>query len=210
MRMVCELRARGFTPKSNKGLYMRIKADEFASGQYYHLYNRCVSQRQLFIDEADYLRFLALMKQYLLSAQVNVVAYCLMPNHYHFLLQQTTELPVYLFINKIAQRYARYYNAKYDLKGALWSNKLQHICIQTQHYLLRLCAYIHLNPLKANLVIRLDDWKWSNYLEWIDCRNGKLFHAYMRDSYFPQPGSYVSFIHDLVVDEQDSKHLLDE
>ena len=188
---------------------MRIKANEFAAKQYYHLYNRCVSQRNLFHDDVDFVKFLALMKQYLNPQEVHIVAYCLMPNHYHFLLYQISDTPIYVFVNKIAQSYARYYNKKYDMKGALWSNKLQHICIQNETYMLRLCAYIHLNPIKARLVPDLIDWHWSNYPEWIGIRNGKLFDAYIRDSYFTKPDSYSEFIRDLVLDEKDEVNLLD-
>jgi putative transposase len=188
---------------------MRIKATEFIRGQYYHLYNRCVAQRKLFVDSADYSRFLVLINDYLLPENVRITAYCLMPNHFHLLLHQVSERPLFLDMNRLTQSYSKYFNKRYQLKGALWANKLQHIHIPSDKYFLRLCAYIHSNPLKANLVTDLKDWQWSNYPEWIGIRNGKLFDPAARNSYFKDSQKYVDFINALTFDNHDKRNLID-
>jgi len=188
---------------------MSLKADEFLSGHYYHLYNRCVGNRKLFDDDEDYLKFLSYMKKYLNQAHVHIIAYCLMPNHFHLLLYQCSDRQVFLDMNRLAQCYARFYNKRHNLKGSLWGNKLQHVCIQNDSYMLRLCAYIHLNPLKAGLVTDLKNWQWSNFLEWISLRKGNLFNSDIRDDYFKNPLQYEEFISNLVFDKKDERILID-
>jgi putative transposase len=154
---------------------MRCKKDEFVQGSIFHLYNHSVNEINLFNEHDDYLYFLSKMKQKLIPKEVEIFAYCLMPNHYHFCFRQNSETPIYSFINSIAVSYSHHYNSKYKRKGKLFFGKLQHKRIKDDKYLLQLCKYIHFNPIKAGIVKSIANWEFSNYLEYTGKRNGNLY-----------------------------------
>ena len=105
----------------------------------------------------------------------SLVAYCLMPNHFHLLLKQNTELPLSKLILKVCSSYSKYFNKKYERVGALFQDRFKTECVDKNEYLLWLSSYIHLNPRIANLVKSDLDWKWSSYPEYLDHFSGNLF-----------------------------------
>jgi putative transposase len=188
---------------------MRVKAVDFASGQYYHIYNHAVPEQSLFRDENDYLACLKLFKRYYNAIDYSILAYCLMPNHYHILIYQKTETPISASFRKLWYCYTCYYNQKYKRRGTLFASKLQHIPIIKQSYLLRLCAYIHLNPLKARLIEHIEDWKWSNYPEWIGVRNGILIDREQIKLFFKTVDEYKECITTLMPEKIDHSYRID-
>jgi putative transposase len=144
----------------------------FAPEEYYHIYNRGVDKRVIFLDEHDHRYFLALLylsnstqpfavadllKSHTVKdlfyvdreeALVSIGAYCLMPNHFHILLQERVEGGVSQFMHKLATAYTMYFNAKYDRTGALFQGPFQASHAGNDRYLKYLYAYIHLNPMK--------------------------------------------------------------
>jgi putative transposase len=188
---------------------MRLKHDEFAPRQYYHVYNHAVPGQALFRDNLDYENGVNLMAKYYLPADFAMVAYCLMPNHYHVLLYQKTDVPAYAFINKWSYAYARYFNTRHRSMGTIFSDKLQSISLKDEKNLLRLCANIHLNPVRAELVNELSDWEWSNYPEWIKLRSGRLFDSRIRENSFPDSDAYQDYAKELKPEPEDNKFLLD-
>jgi len=113
-----------------------------------------------------------------------------MPNHFHFLIKQNSAKPVNLLFNSLLSGYVQWYNKKYQRAGRLMSNKLQHKAIDNDNYLIYVIRYIHLNPKNAGLVDDLSHWEFSNYLEWISLRKGKLFDSSVRESYYSSPDAY--------------------
>jgi putative transposase len=188
---------------------MRLKSEEFVPGQYYHIYNHSVAEQVLFREEEDYLECLRLFHRYYNAIDYSILAYCLMPNHYHILIHQKTQLPVYVSLRHIWYSYTCYYNRKYERKGTLFANKLQHIGIRDENYLLHLCAYIHLNPVKAKLVDTPELWQWSNYPEWIGIRKGSLIDKELLKCFFHSSQVYRECITSLIPDGIDKKSLLD-
>jgi len=83
---------------------------EFAQGEYYHIYNRGCNRELIFRSEENYLFLLGRVKRYLRDHQVSVIAYCLMPNHYHFLLRQDDARPIGSFIQAIFNSYSKAFN----------------------------------------------------------------------------------------------------
>jgi putative transposase len=154
---------------------MRCKKDEFVQGSMFHLYNHSVNEINLFNERDDYLYFLSKMKKKLIPKEVEIFAYCLMPNHYHFCIRQNSETPIYSLINSIAVSYSHHFNSKYKRKGKLFFGKLQHKRIKDEKYLIQLCKYIHFNPVKAGIVKSIEDWEFSNYSEYIGKRIGNPF-----------------------------------
>ena len=96
---------------------------EYEAGEYYHIYNRG-SGRQLIFREADnYLLVLRLLKEYSARLGITVVAYCLMPNHYHFLLRQDGEQPISLLMQRVFNAYTKAYNKRYHRSGMFLSTE---------------------------------------------------------------------------------------
>jgi putative transposase len=138
-------------------------------GELYHVYNHGVDDRNIFIDEYDSFRFLesltffnteeALGGIYLCSIQetglivdkkpqkklVNIIAYCLNPNHYHLLLEQVTENGISEFMQRVGGGYTKYYNGKHKRKGSLFRGTFKSSWVNSNEYLLYLSAYINLN-----------------------------------------------------------------
>ena len=169
---------------------MRCKKEEFVKGEYFHFYNRSVENTLLFKRDDDYSYFLDKFKFKINTYPASVFAYCLMPNHFHFLLRQDDDKPIYQIFNDLNNSYVQHYNIKYSRKGHLYKGQLQHKRIKNDEYIICLCQYIHFNPHKAGLVNDLSDWKYSNYLEWIGKRNGILFNDELLKIYFESAELY--------------------
>ncbi|MBN1888068.1 MAG: transposase [Thermoflexales bacterium] len=171
---------------------------QFAQGQYYHIYNRGIGRQPIFRESDNYLYVLRLMKKYAVEFQVTVIAYCLMPNHYHFLLRQDGEYSVGLFPQRIFNSYTKAFNKRYSETGTLFAGRYKAVHIGKDEYLLHLCRYIHANPVKAGLVTYLEDWPYSNYHEWIGTRQGTLIDHDWARGHFPTAYAYRQFVLDYV------------
>ena len=175
---------------------MPYRADVFASQHYYHIYNRGAGKELLFFNPGNYEYCLRLVKHYYQLYGAVVIAYCLMPNHYHFLLRQETDVPLSRFINVLFNAYVQAVNRQQGRKGTLFEGRFRLVWVDREEYLVHLCRYIHLNPVKARLVSQPEDWPYSNYLEWIGQRPGTLKdEAFIRDR-FPTPEAYRHFVAD--------------
>lgn len=144
-------------------------------GGYYHIYNRGVEKRVIFEDKQDYKVFLnylkfslselpqktELLKTFTLQGEpfkgmpripknyvgkIDLVAYCLMPNHFHLLIKQIDKDSMRSFMNSLITRYTMYFNKKNDRVGCLFQGVYRAVLITDEPYLLHLSRYIHLNP----------------------------------------------------------------
>jgi len=175
---------------------MPYRGDVFAREHYYHVYNRGTGGGRLFFDPGNYEYCLRLVKRYYQKYGVIVIAYCLMPTHYHFLLMQVTDEPLSKFINVLFNAYTQAVNRQQGRTGTLFEGRFRHVWIDREEYLVHLCRYIHLNPVKAKLVSQPEDWPYCNYLEWIGQRAGTLKdETFIRDR-FPTPADYRRFVAD--------------
>jgi len=168
----------------------------FAQGEYYHVYNRGVNRQPIFRCDDNYVFLLQRVKRYVAQWQIVVIAYCLMPNHYHFVLRQAGEHSISRFMQSIFNSYTKAFNKMYDRSGTLFEGPFRAAHVTDDVYLLHLCRYVHLNPLEAGLVADLCDWPYSNYLEWIGQRNGTLVDREFVKSHFPTPAEYIQFVAD--------------
>ena len=159
------------------GGILKCSSIEFIKGNCFHFYNRAVDGEILFFEDEDYLLFLSKFKKSMEKYPLSVFAYCLMPNHFHFFLRQNSDKKIFQIFNSVLSSYVQKYNIKYKRKGTLMAGPLQSILIENDRYFLNLCRYVHLNPVKANLVIEPEEWEYSNYSEWIGIRNGTLFDS---------------------------------
>jgi len=173
---------------------MQCKNEEYFEGSTMHFYNRTTSGKLLFLCHNDYIYFLEKFKINTIKYPCKVFAYCLMPTHFHFCLQQSSEQPMYRIFNDTMTSYAMHYNHKYKNRGQLMEDRLQSKRIKTDEYLIQLCKYIHYNPVKAGLVHEVEDWVYSNYLEVIRKRNGDLFSTELIEMYPEEFENYSNSI----------------
>ncbi len=182
---------------------MPYRGDAFAQGQYYHIYNRGAGKAKIFFNDGNYQYLLRLVKQYYQKYGVTIIAYCLMPNHYHFLLRQEAEEPLSRFMQVLFNAYVQALNLQQERTGTLFEGRFKHKRVEKWEYLIILCRYIHRNPVEARLVARPEDWEYSNYREWIGLRNNELTDKDFVQEHFHSATEYVKFVND-VEDEQKS------
>lgn len=175
---------------------MPYRGDTFTAGQYYHIYNRGAGKGKIFFNDGNYEYLLQLVKRYWKKYGVTVIAYCLMPNHYHFLLRQETDEPLSKFINVLFNAYVQAVNIQKGRTGTLFEGRFKHVAVERWEYLIHLCRYIHRNPVKARLVSKPEDWMYSNYRDWIGLRNDTLKDdTFIRD-HFSSAEEYREFVND--------------
>jgi putative transposase len=168
----------------------------FAPSQFYHVYNRGVGRQPIFRETENYRFLLRRVKQYARGLNITIVAYCLMPNHYHLLLRQDGLEPAGRFPQRVFNSYTKAFNRRYERTGTLFEGPFKAIHVDRESYLLHLCRYIHANPVRHGLVSDLERWPSSNYREWIGARDGELVdRAFVRER-FPAAGSYRQFVLD--------------
>lgn len=166
---------------------------EYEEGGYYHVYNRGVEKRVIFVDEEDYHVFIGYLKTYLTppdlrgltlkdeggrtispsrrinnyAEEIQLIAYCLMPNHFHLMLRQTSAKGMAKFIQSILTKYVRYFNTKYSRVGGLFQGVYKTVHIKNEYQFTYLTKYIHRNPLPDNPTRShlegLREYKYSSY-----------------------------------------------
>lgn len=165
----------------------------FVNGQIYHVYNRGSEKRIIFEDRRDYQRFLKTLVYYQLEGPkpklshffqyqtfkpdqankiVEILAYCLMPNHFHLLLKQLKDGGISEMVSKISLSYTKYYNTKYNRVGPLLQGQFKAVLMESDEQLIHVSRYIHLNPLASFLVKDLSQFEWSSYQEYIKNSTG--------------------------------------
>ena len=166
---------------------------------HYHIYNRGNNRETIFFEPDNYLYFLKKINEYLVPI-ADVLVYCLMPTHYHIVVRvkKTSEVfktsEVSSAMMKLSVSYTKAINKRFQRVGVLFQGQFQAKPILTSEYLLNLCRYIHGNPVKDGIVADVSQWPYSNCLEWIGERDGKLFDkAFVQDN-FDTPEEYRKFV----------------
>lgn len=153
---------------------MGYRKTAFVEGEFYHIYNRGVDKRNIFLHQDDFDRFLCSMVEFNAvdpigsiyensfrrlgsesskssdaedsgGSLVDFVAYCLNPNHYHFLVRQNAEKGIEKFMQRIGTGYTKFFNNKYERSGSLFQGVFKSIHVDSNKYLLHLSAYVNLN-----------------------------------------------------------------
>ncbi|MCR4293964.1 MAG: transposase [Elusimicrobia bacterium] len=132
------------------------------AGAIYHAYSRGVDRRAIVMDDADRRAFINMMHRRVKGGGAVLVGYCLMGNHFHLAIQVGTT-PLSSVMQRLLTGYCKYFNAKYNRTGHLFEARHNaNICLD-ERYLAALIHYIHMNPVRAGLVARPQDWPWSSY-----------------------------------------------
>jgi putative transposase len=129
---------------------------------FYHLYNRGVSRRQIFHCDADYRFLMQKISKYAELHAINIMAYCLMPNHFHLLLDAINNAQdISLFMKKIQLSYAKYYNLRYQHSGHVFQGAYREKVIKDDVQLEQTKIYILNNPVRKGYVKKADQWRYS-------------------------------------------------
>ncbi|MCD6585306.1 MAG: transposase [Desulfobacteraceae bacterium] len=129
---------------------------------WYHIMNRGRRGEDIFADDHDYKMFTDLLHETSEMWNVRIAAYCLMPNHYHMLLQ-TPNANISRSMRHLNGVYTQRYNSRHKYDGQLFRGRYKSILIDTDSYLLQAIRYIHRNPVRAGLVEKIDAYKWSSH-----------------------------------------------
>ena len=132
----------------------------------YHIMLRGNEQRDLFIDNEDRYRFLETLKDKLASGNFCLYAFCLMDNHVHLLVRESDQ-PVKDLIKRVGTSYVYYFNKKYERVGHLFQDRYRSEPVESEAYLISALRYIHMNPVKADMVKAKEEYVWSSYKEYL-------------------------------------------
>lgn len=205
---------------------MPIREDPLVNGEIYHVVNKGVASMPIFVDDRHYQHFLetafyyqhqksplrysyfarlsqsdkadALLKlnqakEYL----VEIICYCFMPNHFHFLLRQVADNGISEFMRKFSESYTHYFNIKNKRIGPLFQGRFKSVRVKAEQQLLHVSRYIHLNPYSSGIVIAVADLKkysYSSLPEYLGLTKNEICQKEIIVGYFNKPGSYQEFV----------------
>ncbi|OGE33527.1 hypothetical protein A3J19_04510 [Candidatus Daviesbacteria bacterium RIFCSPLOWO2_02_FULL_41_8] len=189
----------------------------FGNGEFYHVVNRGVEKRITFLDKRDYQRFLETIEYYRLEKPptrfsfrnrpkifkkdssnevlVEIICFCLMPNHFHLLLKQVQENGISIFLSKLTNSYTKYFNTRHKRVGPLFQGSFKAVRIEDDEQLTHTSRYIHLNPLIDYLVKDLKSYKYSSYPQFLGLKDGFCKTHCILD-HFSLPSTYEKFVLD--------------
>lgn len=198
---------------------MPYRTTPLVNDQIYHIFNRGVAKLPIFTDKRDYNRFLETMYYYQFQGPkpqfsqlhrfkefkfeknkkiVEILCYCLMPNHYHFLIKQLEDNGISEFINKLSNSYTKFFNTKHKRVGPLLQGQFKAVRIEYEEQLIHVSRYIHLNPIASFLVKDLKEFYWSSYLSYIGFQVDKICASDFILSMFKTKQKYEQFVLDQV------------
>ena len=190
---------------------------KFVEGGIYHIYNRGVEKRDIFLDEQDYKVFLYYLKTYLtvpdnkkktplkisrlgpdfdLYKNINLFCYVLMPNHFHLLLKQIPKNAMTELMRRISNAYVKYFNDKYKRVGPLFQGRYKSILVSEDEYFMRLSLYIHINPIELSEYSDIQKFKhypYSSYLDYIGKRNTSWINKDYILDYIEEENKFVTY-----------------
>lgn len=197
--------------------WMPYRLTPLVNDGYYHVFNRGVEKRDIFLDDADYSRFLQTMHYYQFSGPkprlstykrfrrndfeshpkiVEIISYCLMPNHFHLILRQIGDNGISEFMSKSTNSYTKFINTKNKRIGSLLQGQFKAEVIETDEHLIQVNRYVHLNPFVAELVKDPEDFFYSSYKEYTGNSTHIVCNTQPILSLFSSKKSYSEFIKD--------------
>ena len=197
----------------------KYRIRNFEENGYYHIFNRGVEKRKIFLDDQDYKMFSYYLFVYLkpldeillaypllptrlqaknLANEIDLISYCLMPNHFHLLLKQRTKNGFSKFIKQITNAYTEYFNKKYERTGSLMQGTFKSVKVNTDQQLIHLSRYIHLNPIVDNVVDELTAYPWSSYKDIISSKPKSLCKIEITLNLSGSAGNYEKFVKDQI------------
>lgn len=214
---------------------MAYRYDDFAPGEVYHLCTRGIDHKTILRDKADHERFLALLlhclpqgtiRSYSIAKRrkddirltlageglIDLLGYCLMSNHVHLLIKENTEGGTSLYMQRLLNSYAKYFNIRYTRSGPLFTGRFKAVLVDDDDQLLHVSRYIHLNPYVAHMVEDIFSYCWSSLEDYVSKSKKNEFscHTDLISKMMNQEDYrlFVSDEADYARTVEDSKHLL--
>lgn len=180
----------------------------------YHVMLKGIDDRDIFLDDFDRSKFIEHIIRARKKGDFNFLAYCLMDNHAHLLIEENEEIGK--SIKRITVGYVLWHNNKYGRTGHLFQNRFSSEVVETDSYLLTVVRYIHNNPVKAGIIKLPRDYEWSSYNQYLAAYNNKTCHIDPTriKAYFKTQENYEDFMNilhdDKCLGNKPSKKLTDE
>ncbi len=189
----------------------------FVTGDFYHLYNRGLEKQAIFVNTRDYSRFVKTFFYYQIQNPkpkfskysvskvfsidpnkkiVDIICYCLMPNHFHLLVKQLQDGGISEFMRKFIHSYTKYRNVKHKRQGPVFQGVFKSVRVESDEQLLHLSRYIHLNPYVSNLIQDLKLYSWSSYNTYIDPVENQPLAKHEVLNFFKSTEDYQKFVLD--------------
>ncbi len=167
---------------------------KFRAGHYYHLYNRGVNRQPIFFNDGNWAYFIKQLRHYCKPDLIDIIAYCLMPNHYHLLVYLKCDDLSAKIMQPFTVSYTKAVNRQQERIGPLFQGTFKAKLVDKDEYVLHLSRYIHLNPVLAKLVNQPAKWMFSSYRDYVGLRNGTFPKPDIVLSQFPSRQAYVEFV----------------
>ena len=167
---------------------------QFRAGHYYHLYNRGVNRQPIFFHDENWAYFIKRLRHYCKPDLIDIIAYCLMPNHYHFLVYLKDDNLSEKIMQPFTVSYTKAVNRQQGRTGPVFQGPFKAKLVDKDEYLLHLSRYIHLNPVLAGRVENPAKWVFSSYRDYVGLRNGTLPEPDVVLSQFLSRQAYVEFV----------------
>jgi putative transposase len=169
------------------------------AGYPHHVIQRGNNREPIFLDAIDDERMLALLGEYAEREKVAVHAYVLMTNHLHLLVTPETPTGLPRMMQAVGRRYVRSFNDRHQRSGTLWEGRYKASPIQADRYLFACMAYIDLNPVRAGMVVRPADYRWSSYGHYAGLRSDRLIKPHplywqLGNTPFAREAAYVEMV----------------
>jgi REP element-mobilizing transposase RayT len=166
-----------------------MRKTHFVTQECYHIYNRGVDRRDIFLDQGDYLKFIEYMKkiketkldnnQLSLFDSVEFICYCLNPNHYHFILKQLKDEGITKFMHFLATSYTMFFNTKYRRSGSLFQGPFKAKQVKSFDHLLWLSAYVNANAQIHGIIDDSSDYQWCSFPYYLGIEEGNVCNKKM-------------------------------
>lgn len=222
---------------------MPYRVTPLVKGEVYHVFNRSIAQQPIFINKKDYQRGLETLTYYYnlntpmrfshfsrlpipiknetlerldreKQTLIQILAFCIMPNHVHFLVKEITERGISTFMRKFQNSYAKYFNTKTKRSGSVFQSMFKAVRITTDAQLLHVARYIHLNPLTSFIIKdikELEKYPWSSFQSYLSNNPSGAITTETVLKFFPSKDKFIKFTHDQIEYQKELnkiKHLL--
>lgn len=173
----------------------------------YHIYNRGNQKDRIFFERENYIFFLRNWRKYFENS-VDIFCYCLMPNHYHFLIKPLDD-KFSIKMRNFTISYSKAINKRFDRVGHLFQGNFKAKLVRDNNVILHLTRYIHLNPVDAKLVSKPGDWEFSSYREFVKLRDGSLVKPEFVLEQFKDYNEYKEFVESVQDFNIDKEYLIE-
>ncbi|MBT8098560.1 MAG: transposase [Gammaproteobacteria bacterium] len=161
-----------------------------AGGFCYHVINRGNRRERVFHSTEDYDTFVLFMDKASVHMRMRILAFCLMPNHFHLVLWPYGDGDMSRWMHWLMTAHVVRYHKKYGTTGRIWQGRYKSFPIEQDEHLLTVLRYVERNPVRANLVSRAADWKWSSANQY----HRELQQSLLTEPPTPRPDDWIDFV----------------